>query len=86
MPPARVPPAPPVVRRCLGSGWSVVVDGLCPRQGFGFAVDGPFLGVLTGGVNGVDPASPFKEEVLTGVSTEAVSPFHVEVLTWRLAG
>ena len=41
VPLARVPPAPPVVRLCLGSWWVFAVDGLCPRQGFGFAVDGP---------------------------------------------
>ena len=81
MPPARVPPAPPVVRLCLGSWWTFEVDGLCPRQGFGFAVDGPCLRVLTGRVYGVNPASPFYEEVLTGVFTEAVSPFVEEVLT-----
>lgn len=81
VPLARVPPAPPVVRLCLGSWWTFVVDGLCPRQGFGFAVDGPCLRVLTGRVYGVNPASPFYEEVLTGVFTEAVSPFVEEVLT-----
>ena len=41
VPLARVPPAPPVVRRCPGSWWAFVVDGQCPQQGFGFAVDGP---------------------------------------------
>ena len=81
VPLARVPPAPPVVRLCLGSWWTFVVDGLCPRQGFGFAVDGPCLRVLTGRVYGVDAACPFKKEVLTGAFTEAVSPLNMEVLT-----
>ena len=81
VPLARVPPAPPVVRRCPGSWWAFVVDGHCPQQGFGFAVDGPMWGVLTGFVLGMNMDCPSQEEVLTGILIAATRPFDMKVLT-----